>query len=220
MQHQRRPCAQGVIQQESERGQEALLSRTEPVERGEDAARPRSDPHRFAHDRLDLVSFGHEVDDAGRNDDRLMAPVAERHRGRIRAYQGQASSQPGVLHHPGAQIDAIAPESLPPQLLDNQPLTGTDDQYGLANVAENQTHALNVQIVVFDTPMMRCQRVPVVRHRVPLPRAPSHTPPRTPRPGRPASALRSCRAPHPALRAAGPSRRPYPPARWAGAPGG
>ena len=153
---------QRVVPQESKRGQEALLRRTESVERDEDVARPRNEPVRFAHDRLDLPQIGHEVDDAGRNDDRLIGPIDERHRGRIRANKGQASSQPGVFHHLGAQIDAVASQPLTPQLLDNQPLPGTDDHDGLANVAEDQTHARHVQVVVLDAPMMRCQRVPVI----------------------------------------------------------
>lgn len=47
---------------------------------------------------------------------------------------------------------------------------------------------------------------------------PSRTPQQTPRPARPASARRSSRAPRPAPRAAGSSRRRYPQANWGEAP--
>lgn len=160
-QHHCRPHVQRAIPKESKRGQEALLRRTVSVERDEDVARPRNDPVRFAHDRLDLPHIGHEVDYAGRNDDGLIGPISERHRGRIRANQGQASAQPGVFHHLGAQIDAVASQPLTPKLLDDQPLPGTDDHDGWANVAKDQTHARHVQVVVFEAPVMRCHRVPV-----------------------------------------------------------
>ncbi len=60
-----------------------------------------------------------------------------------------------------ASETAVASQPLTPQLLDDQPLPGTDDHDRWANVAEDQTHARHVQVVVFEAPVMRRQRVPV-----------------------------------------------------------